>query len=164
MGYLIWVRETAAIKLHECISISKPKMFSLMNPLTLVCPVWTLLCKGNVSRNLPRCFWLCQCYVEFAREGMIFNRTYVTWFSSRRQALSWEGIWMFLHFLSSCVRKPIFPPFKPALGSHLQRFNFFIQIGIFHIFLVRFASTQYAGGRQETLNVLEKERCYWNLY
>lgn len=75
-GYFIWVRETSAIKVCECISILKPEVSWLS--LTLVCPALMLLYKGNVSRNLPRCFLVPQQYVGSAREETVFNRACVT--------------------------------------------------------------------------------------
>lgn len=46
-GCFILVRETAAIKLHECISVLKSVVSSSVT-FTLVCPILTLLCKRTV--------------------------------------------------------------------------------------------------------------------
>lgn len=46
-GRFILVRETDAIKLHECTSVLKSVVSSSVT-FTLVCPVLTLLCKRTV--------------------------------------------------------------------------------------------------------------------
>lgn len=80
-GYFIWVRETTAIKLHECISTLTPTVSSLMTfSHTKVCPVLTLLCKRNafLSRNAPGCCFVPHYHAGSLR-GVDSNRAHVTW-------------------------------------------------------------------------------------
>lgn len=81
-GYFIWVRETAAIKLHECISILKPKVSSLMT-LTPVCP-------GNGCKNhLPRQFLVPQlCWVYERRDGIGQGLCYLVFLTQSWQIIA----------------------------------------------------------------------------
>lgn len=76
-GRFILVRETDAIKLHECTSVLKSVVSSSVT-FTLVCSFDPFVQKNCVwSRNVPRCFFIPQYRVGSSR-GDGFNRAYVT--------------------------------------------------------------------------------------